>query len=77
MRSETAVKRIRAGNTVAIGVAEEIIEALEARYLRERDATGVIDDRLHNLTLLFAGGQGDGSERGLYGASWPMGRLRN
>src|SRR3954463_11112768 len=67
-----AVRLIRDGDTIAtggfvgIGFAEEIAVALEALYLskdeRQRQAGG---DGPRNLTLVYAGGQGDGKERGL------------
>ena len=58
-----AVGVIRNGDTVAtsgfvgIGVAEEVIMALEERF--------VADGTPRNLTLVFAAGQGDGGRRGL------------
>jgi propionate CoA-transferase len=68
--ADEAVRLIRSGNTVAtggfvgIGIAEEVALALEARYLAQSaDDSG--PDRLHDLTLLYAAGQGDGKERGL------------
>src|SRR4051794_29097807 len=70
--AEDAVRLIRDGDTIAtggfvgIGFAEEIAVALEALYLskdeRQRQAGG---DGPRNLTLVYAGGQGDGKERGL------------
>ena len=65
-----AVGLIREGDTVAtggfvgIGFAEEIAIALEELYLAgENDPPNV--GRPRNLTLLYAGGQGDGKTRGL------------
>ena len=65
-----AVRLIREGDTVAtggfvgIGFAEEIAIALEEVYLAgESDPPDVGKPR--NLTLLYAGGQGDGRTRGL------------
>lgn len=65
-----AVKLIRAGDTVAmggfvgIGVAEEIVLALEALFLDARD-TRARAERPRDLTLLFAAGQGDHKEPGV------------
>ena len=66
-----AVRLIRDGNTVAtggfvgIGFPENIAVALEALYLENEgeDIQGLGAPR--NLTLVYAGGQGDGKERGL------------
>src|SRR5260370_36160551 len=63
-----AVRLIRPGDTVAtggfvgIGFAEEIAIALEALYLEENKSTG---DFPRDLTLVYAGGQGDGKSKGL------------
>lgn len=48
---------VATGGFVGIGVPEEILLAIENRYLSEKAP--------QNLTLLFAAGQGDGKERGL------------
>jgi hypothetical protein len=66
-----AVQLIQDGDTVAtggfvgIGFAENIAVALEARFLEtsEADPDGV--GQPHNLTLVYAAGQGDCKERGL------------
>jgi len=58
-----AVSVIRDGDVVASsgwgghGVAEAVLAAIEDRYVRENSPT--------DLTLVWAGGQGDGAERGL------------
>ncbi|MGH8474364.1 MAG: acyl CoA:acetate/3-ketoacid CoA transferase [Methylococcales bacterium] len=66
-----AVSLIKDGDTVAtggfvgIGFAENIAVALEQRFL-EGAKTGQTEvDGPHNLTLVYAAGQGDGKERGL------------
>src|SRR3974390_3497473 len=69
--AEDAVRLIRtgaavvAGGFVGIGFAEEIAVALEALYLStdEQDLRAV--GKPHNLTLVYAAGQGDGKQRGL------------
>ncbi|KPF70350.1 CoA-transferase [beta proteobacterium AAP99] len=66
-----AVQLIQDGDTLAtggfvgIGFAENIAVALEQRFLEtsEADPDGV--GQPHNLTLVYAAGQGDGKERGL------------
>jgi propionate CoA-transferase len=63
-----AVRLIRAGDTVAtggfvgIGFPEAVAVALEALWL---DAAVPADNKPAGLTLLYAGGQGDGKSRGL------------
>ncbi|MDE1181580.1 acyl CoA:acetate/3-ketoacid CoA transferase [Paraburkholderia sp.] len=63
-----AVRLIRPGNTVAtggfvgIGFAEEIAIALEQLFVESKDADG---DGPRDLTLIYAGGQGDGKGKGL------------
>jgi propionate CoA-transferase len=63
-----AVRLIREGNTVAtggfvgIGFAEEIAVALEQLFL---DTSSLENDAPRNLTLVYAGGQGDGALKGL------------
>ena len=64
-----AVRLIHDGDTVAtggfvgIGFAEEIAVALEARFLATLAQTGTGSP--HDLTLVYAAGQGDGKQRGL------------
>jgi propionate CoA-transferase len=66
--AQDAVRLIRPGNTVAtggfvgIGFAEEIAVALEQLFL---DTGNVENDAPRNLTLVYAGGQGDGALKGL------------
>jgi propionate CoA-transferase len=63
-----AVSFIRDGDTVAtggivgIGFAENIAVALEERFLGARSTSPAGSPK--NLTLVYAGGQGDGKERG-------------
>ena len=58
-----AIALLRDGDTlvntgfVGCGAPEDLLVTLEQRYLETRSP--------HNLTLLFAAGQGDGAERGL------------
>ena len=64
-----AVSLIRDGDTIAtsgfvgIGFPENIAVALEALFLERKEANG--PGHPHNLTLVYAAGQGDGKERGL------------
>ncbi|MGE8163751.1 acyl CoA:acetate/3-ketoacid CoA transferase [Paraburkholderia sp. NPDC080076] len=63
-----AVRLIRSGNTIAtggfvgIGFAEDVAIALEQRFLSAVESDG---DAPRNLTLVYAGGQGDGAGKGL------------
>ncbi len=70
--AEEAASLIRDGDTVAtsgfvgIGFAEEIALAIETLYLASGDQAAVpATHKPRNLTLVYAGGQGDGNERGL------------
>ncbi|MGF6876873.1 propionate CoA-transferase [Paraburkholderia sp. MM5477-R1] len=66
--AQEAVRLIRPGNTVAtggfvgIGFAEEVAVALEQLFL---DSGQSGTDVARDLTLVYAGGQGDGAGRGL------------
>ncbi len=66
--AQEAVRLIRPGNTVAtggfvgIGFAEEVAVALEQLFL---DSGQNGTDMARDLTLVYAGGQGDGASRGL------------
>ena len=71
LSARDAVKRIRAGSTVAtggfvgIGFPENIAVALESLYL-ENQANGIpAADGPSDLTLVYAAGQGDGKSKGL------------
>ena len=61
--ADEAIAIIRDGDTicvsgfVGIGTPDELIIALERRFLKERHPSG--------LTLVFAAAPGDGKERGL------------
>jgi propionate CoA-transferase len=69
--AEEAASLIRDGNTVAtsgfvgIGFAEEIAVAIETLFLAKGNETRAATDKPRNLTLVYAAGQGDGSNRGL------------
>ena len=69
--AEEAAALIRDGDTVAtsgfvgIGFAEEIAVAIETLYLAKGGHPGPTGSRPGNLTLIYAGGQGDGKDRGL------------
>jgi propionate CoA-transferase len=66
-----AVRLIRDGDTVAtggfvgIGFAEGIAVALEELYLAAEGVALQVSGKPRNLTLVYAGGQGDGRHRGL------------
>jgi len=66
-----AVRLIRDGDTVAtggfvgIGFAEAIAVALEEFYLSGEERYLQATGKPKNLTLVYAGGQGDGKDRGL------------
>jgi hypothetical protein len=66
--AQQAVRLIRPGNTIAtggfvgIGFAEEVAVALEQRFL---DSVETENDAPPNLTVVYAGGQRDGTRRGL------------
>ena len=65
-----AVRLIRDGDTIAtggfvgIGFAEEIAIALEALFLERANEYPQAPGKPSNLTLVYAGGQGDGKEKG-------------
>ena len=66
-----AVRLIRDGDTVAtggfvgIGVAEEIVVALEQLFLSTEEQFLQAVGKPRNLTLVYAAGQGDGKDKGL------------
>src|SRR3954449_11815617 len=66
-----AVRLIRDGDTIAtggfvgIGFPEEIAVALEELFLSTDQQDFLTSGKPQNLTLVYAGGQGDGKERGL------------
>ncbi|HSW21824.1 MAG TPA: acyl CoA:acetate/3-ketoacid CoA transferase [Burkholderiaceae bacterium] len=68
VRAADAVRLIRSGDTVAtggfvgIGFPEAVAVALEALHLDPQVAP---EDRPRDLTLIYAGGQGDGRSKGL------------
>ena len=69
--AEEAASLIRDGDTVAtggfvgIGFAEEVAMAIETLYLAKGDQPVSATGKPRNLTLVYAGGQGDGGDRGL------------
>jgi propionate CoA-transferase len=56
---------IATGGFVGIGFAEEIAMEIEALFLKKDEQAVPTGNRPCNLTLIYAGGQGDGSKRGL------------
>jgi propionate CoA-transferase len=56
---------IATGGFVGIGFAEEIALEIERLYLAKEDHPSPTGYKPRNLTLVYAGGQGDGKERGL------------
>src|SRR3954466_4444407 len=66
-----AVRLIRDGDTIAtggfvgIGFPEEIAVALEELFLSTDQEDFLTSGKPQNLTFVYAGGQGDGKERGL------------
>ena len=66
-----AVRLIRNGDTVAtggfvgIGFAEEVAIALEELFLSTEEQYFQATGKPSNLTLVYAGGQGDGKDKGL------------
>lgn len=71
MSARQAVELIPAGATLAtsgfigIGFAENIAVALEKLFLEHSQQADVSQDYPHDLTLVYAAGQGDGGQRGL------------
>jgi propionate CoA-transferase len=69
--AEEAASLIRDGDTVAtggfvgIGFPEEIAVEIEKLYLAKGEHPGPTGNKPANLTLIYAGGQGDGKDRGL------------
>ena len=69
--AQEAVRLIRDGDTIAtggfvgIGFAEEIAIALEQLFLAGAESGDPESARPRNLTLVYAGGQGDGKDKGL------------
>src|SRR6185312_11517297 len=68
--AEEAAGLIRDGDTIAtggfvgIGFAEEIAMEIETLFLAKGDQTAPGTHKPRNLTLVYAGGQGDGNDRG-------------
>lgn len=71
MSARQAVELIPAGATLAtsgfigIGFAENIAVALEVFFLERSQQIDANQDYPHDLTLVYAAGQGDGGQRGL------------
>ena len=69
--AEEAASLIRDGDTIAtggfvgIGFAEEVALAIETLFLAKGNQTVPATNKPCNLTLVYAGGQGDGNDRGL------------
>jgi propionate CoA-transferase len=69
--AQEAASLIRDGDTIAtggfvgIGFAEEIAMEIENLYVAKGEHPAPTGNKPRNLTLVYAGGQGDGSERGL------------
>ncbi|WMT74486.1 acyl CoA:acetate/3-ketoacid CoA transferase [Bradyrhizobium sp. Ash2021] len=69
--AEEAASLIRDGDTIAtggfvgIGFAEEIALEIENLFLAKSEHAVPTGNKPCNLTLVYAGGQGDGNERGL------------
>ena len=69
--AEEAASLIQDGDTIAtggfvgIGFAEEVALAIETLYLAKGDQPVAASGKPRNLTLVYAGGQGDGNDRGL------------
>src|SRR3954462_10548255 len=69
--AEEAASLIRDGDTIAtggfvgIGFAEEIALEIETLYLAKNEHALPTGNKPCNLTLVYAGGQGDGNDRGL------------
>ena len=69
--AEEAASLIRDGDTIAtggfvgIGFAEEVALAIETLFLAKESQTAPGTNKPRNLTLVYAGGQGDGNDRGL------------
>jgi propionate CoA-transferase len=69
--AKEAASLIRDGDTIAtggfvgIGFAEEIALEIESLFLATGEHPAPTGNKPSNLTLVYAGGQGDGNERGL------------
>src|SRR5215212_10245315 len=57
--------KIATGGFVGIGFPEEIAVALEELFLSRDQEDFLSSGKPQNLTLVYAGGQGDGKARGL------------
>ncbi|HPY38949.1 MAG TPA: hypothetical protein PLM98_00410, partial [Thiolinea sp.] len=71
MSARQAIDLIAPGDTLAtsgfigIGFAENIAVAIEELFLERSQQLDATTDYPHNLTLVYAAGQGDGGQRGL------------